>query len=1208
MIKLSDIVRIDGRFQRSVNLSLDLGNYKKTLDYIPTKSSLNIMKKYLENIIKDRDKIFNTAKRANILIGPYGKGKSHLLLIFLELISQLYKKEPKYFDMIMANIEGCDRRAAQMIYKLRDQNIKMLCVILTPSRSDVDKDFNFALKQALEREKIKDLMPDTYYNEAVKVIRLWQEEYPLTLQKMENMLYNSQKIIEELENENDSTLKRFIEIYPSLTSGNIFSPMVHLSAKDNYKEINHKLCSLYGYTGIYIVFDEFSKYIEGHPEEEFAADMHTLQEMCELSANSEEEQLHITFVAHKSIKQYGRSLSIDKQNQFKGIEGRLTELEFVVSAQNNYELIDNAIIKDQQADKFLESSNAAKRLEKSYDLSIFSTLFNREDFNSTVGRGCYPLTPVAAYILLSISERAAQNERTVFTFLTFDEQYSLFGYINSEKSGESMLAGAEHIYDYFKKIFKDEPAESVIHEEWLKAEYALSQVSTNSERAVIKTMALLHMVNNKEELPASRQIIWLAATLREKEFDTAIELLEQEKIITFRKRLGEYTFINNIGIDIENEIKNIETLKFSKINIPEIIKNVFEYKYLLPKKYNQEYKMTRYFSYDFIEADKFTANIKNAEVLFEKIGAHNSFADGKIIGLVSTEPIDSVKVQEHVEKLNDLRLIVLCPKEVMDKDSVSLLKRYKTVKYLQEDENFIENNKILLKELRLYEHDIIFEINEKLKYDFIPENKKCHVYNVLLNHKNYDSRYSFNRLLSKICSEYYNNSPKINNELINRQKLTSQIKKARRRIIDIFLEKKDFSPFLDGNSAEATIFRASLIHTGIISQETSESVTKDEGASLAMEEISEFIKMSCGYQNSFENLYKKLLGRKYGMRRGVIPIYLAYKFYCLDAMPVIYLADKELEITGEIFDNIESQPQDYYLYIEETDSQKEEYIKKIEEMFKQYIRPYEMRRKLYAIVEGMQNWYRGLSLYESTFKSDDELIDSQIKKLRNLLKPADINPRKIIFDEFPKIADTQKKDYELAAKQLRKLKNISDQALNILKDKVIELTKEKLHKNDRDNLMCCIKDWHSSLPDKTKEKLYSTKAANFLKCIDKLNSDKLTQGYEIISIIAKSVIDLYIEDWNDDTFNIYEDELDIILREILENDVSSHNISVDNEKYIKFVGKDGKKKEKYYTETQKSASQIYLENMIKSAIDEFGESLEPSEKVSVLVEMIEKII
>ena len=79
MKRLKDFVEIDKRFQNSINLQLDLQDDTKLESYIPTKSSLLILQKYLKSVMGQEQ------EKATILIGPYGKGKSHLLLVLLQI-------------------------------------------------------------------------------------------------------------------------------------------------------------------------------------------------------------------------------------------------------------------------------------------------------------------------------------------------------------------------------------------------------------------------------------------------------------------------------------------------------------------------------------------------------------------------------------------------------------------------------------------------------------------------------------------------------------------------------------------------------------------------------------------------------------------------------------------------------------------------------------------------------------------------------------------------------------------------------------------------------------------------------------------------------------------------------------------------------------------------------------------------------------------
>lgn len=55
---------------------------------------------------------------------------------------------------------------------------------------------------------------------------------------------------------------------------------------------------------------------------------------------------------------------------------------------------------------------------------------------------------------MQLSEKIAQNERTLFTFLTDDDQNGLKYFISNNSKG---LFNVSKIYDYFKPLFKRKP-------------------------------------------------------------------------------------------------------------------------------------------------------------------------------------------------------------------------------------------------------------------------------------------------------------------------------------------------------------------------------------------------------------------------------------------------------------------------------------------------------------------------------------------------------------------------------------------------------------------------------------------------------------------------------------------------------------------------------------------------------------------------------
>lgn len=83
---LKDHIEVAKGFQTSVNIAYDLHDANKVASFIPTMSSLDIIEDVLLSTAP------NSTDRARILIGAYGKGKSHIILVLLSILD--YKRLP----------------------------------------------------------------------------------------------------------------------------------------------------------------------------------------------------------------------------------------------------------------------------------------------------------------------------------------------------------------------------------------------------------------------------------------------------------------------------------------------------------------------------------------------------------------------------------------------------------------------------------------------------------------------------------------------------------------------------------------------------------------------------------------------------------------------------------------------------------------------------------------------------------------------------------------------------------------------------------------------------------------------------------------------------------------------------------------------------------------------------------------------------------
>ena len=129
-MSLQSIISVDKKFQTSVNLEYDINNIDKITGYIPTEQSVAVMDRFLRGVYYP-----SSVKRANILVGPYGRGKSHLLLILsaiisLDVVSEDKKRARKVLKDLTKKISRIDEHTGVLVESLLNSNTRLLPVLV----------------------------------------------------------------------------------------------------------------------------------------------------------------------------------------------------------------------------------------------------------------------------------------------------------------------------------------------------------------------------------------------------------------------------------------------------------------------------------------------------------------------------------------------------------------------------------------------------------------------------------------------------------------------------------------------------------------------------------------------------------------------------------------------------------------------------------------------------------------------------------------------------------------------------------------------------------------------------------------------------------------------------------------------------------------------------------------------------------------------
>ena len=493
-MRYADFLKIKDDFQASINLEYDLNKIEKINSYIPTEQSVKVLGHFLRTFYYDNE----PQNRATVLVGPYGRGKSHLLLVLsaltsLDLLSDNEGAKATQNDLCN-RISSVNKEIGALAQTIVDMNIRTLPVLINSNSTDINQAFLVALRDALDRANLVNLLPTTYFDAAVEVIEKWEKSFPEAYGKYIQELRKEKKTADEvyigLKQFDRSSYELFCKCYPSVSAGAEFNPMTNMDVVKLYMAVVDALTEQTQYAGINIIFDEFSKFLEANLDKSKMLNFKIIQDMAEAATRSGKKQIHFTCVTHKDILDYSAS------DSFKTVEGRFSNVRFVASSEQSYELIGNAIEKQPEFDRLYKNNmDLFCNVAACYSVTDVFKEITPESFEEKIVLGCFPLLPMAAYALLHISEIVGQNERTLFTYLSQKDELALGSFLDQERDTVGFVT-VDLIYNYFEDLFKKEIFNSRIYSVWAKTNSALRLISNESQKKIIKTIAVINIIAN----------------------------------------------------------------------------------------------------------------------------------------------------------------------------------------------------------------------------------------------------------------------------------------------------------------------------------------------------------------------------------------------------------------------------------------------------------------------------------------------------------------------------------------------------------------------------------------------------------------------------------------------------------------------------------------------------------------------------------------
>jgi hypothetical protein len=614
---------------------------------------------------------------------------------------------------------------------------------------------------------------------------------------------------------------------------------------------------------VLLIIDELGKNLEFASHHRGTEDLYLLQQIAELQLKGD-HQVYFLGLLHQSFAGYSERLATIEQSEWVKIQGRFEDIPFTESPSQMTRLIGQAI----------DRTDADPLLYVIHDRAQtwFETLQHvlaENEITAEILANAYPLHPIAALVLPLLCSRYAQNDRSLFTFLTSDEPYAFTQFLASQTVQDDHVPTLKlyQIYDYFVESVTG-LASRLNLQRWVEIQGLIQDARDQSEEMlkVLKTIGIFNLVTSTGTLRATPQLVALALCERandakeQKHWQKVIKELQQKGLITYRKQLDELRLWEGSDFNVEAAI--YERLQKDRSPLAELLSTIRSQKPLVAQRHYATTGTLRYFEQRYIDSMTRLAELRCSTESYDGLIAYwmeptspeppAYTVDGKPLIVVTTNHLELLKVRAQ---------------------------EFQALKAIQKDAPELQSDGVARREVkqRLVEAERLLDETLTQAFDWSEGQNNCWVEGESLE---ISHTKAFRAMLSDVCDRVYSQGLVLDNELINRRELTSQGAKARRELIEAILEHPDQERLgLQGYGPEVSMYFSVLEDTGIHRQEAGEwnfyPPHEDSGTWVIWQAIEAFCLKAKDKVQTLDLLYRQLEAPPYGVKHGTIPVLTA---------------------------------------------------------------------------------------------------------------------------------------------------------------------------------------------------------------------------------------------------------------------------------------------------------------------------------------------
>lgn len=828
-----------------------------------------------------------------------------------------------------------------------------------------------------------------------------------------------------------------------------------------------------------IMIDEFGKNIEYFTADETQqSDLFLLQQLAEMAGAGRKLPLFIITFQHMAFEEYAIGTTLSQKQEWAKIQGRFEDIPFANSLDQTRLLVSNTIELDKNPHKRIIVKNWAENqacLMK--DLGIDGV------FDAKLIAACYPLSPIVLEVLPELCSRYGQYERTLLSFLSGAGKYTVATFIDeSTWSEDNILPTMEldMLYDYFIS------GTSMIHsssanitrlreiETIIRDAHGLDAVETKA----LKIIGMLNLIGRSGYLRASQKMLDCAMNCHSQPI---LKRLAEKSIITYRKHTDEYRIWHGTDIDIALKL-DIHRKRYQNTPLLEILKDNLIIEPIVALNYSIETGTLRIFERRFT-TDKELRLSENYDgaILYTSDGRLSPTCDKPVIMVNASNTSSLRRAAIEVAALRD----VLESNRDVASDWVA---RREMEERLAEAEVALD-----------MEFDATY--GNKAKWSYLDKTLTQDTHTMCVSY---------------VCEKAYSKTPRIHNEMLNRNVLSSQGAAAKRNLLDAMITHTNEPQFgIKGYGPDRAIYEAvfyrNKIHVPDSKMGWKLQDPKEDAVMPAWNAMLDVIRKSKGRTNLLE-IYRVCRGVPYGMKDGTASTFLAAILLVHAKTIALYEHGTYVPyLAPEIIERMLKNPIHFETkYFKNTPSRRK-LLKTLASDFK-----INSDGSVLDVVSHLVTTISALQPYVKQTK----LLDKHSIAVRDTILKA-VEPDTLLFEELPHALGLKLINTKISDKEIHKFSRILVKSINTLQNKFSSTISEL-----KDLLLVTTEmDDRKKLSNTASIVLKSVSDQKMKVFLTALTADALERDEDWINYVALSITNKLMLDWSDDQKLLFENSL-----------------------------------------------------------------------------------